>query len=210
MLHVSDTFTQQSATSNRTFASAASDTVDSDIVIVGAGVVGLGLACDLVASGAVGKPAAHAAAPITIVEASDLARLRSWTADRAAYLASHPSTSSSDTLDWENRVISLTADNLAWLRRIGVYPYLVEHRLRPVSAMRVWDGLSGALLDFDSADLEPGAASQISAMVEISNLQQAMLRFLEQGPVRMLSVSRTASSRRYSAWVQGRGGQCGG
>lgn len=182
VLHVSDTFTQQSATSNRTFASAASDTVDSDIVIVGAGVVGLGLACDLVASGAVGKPAAHAAAPITIVEASDLARLRSWTADRAAYLASHPSTSSSDTLDWENRVISLTADNLAWLRRIGVYPYLVEHRLRPVSAMRVWDGLSGALLDFDSADLEPGAASQISAMVEISNLQQAMLRFLEQGP----------------------------
>ena len=60
----------------------------------------------------------------------------------------------------------------------------VEHRLRPVNSMRVWDGLSGALLDFDSADLSDaaGSSSRISVMVEISNLQQAMLRFLEQGP----------------------------
>lgn len=53
--------------------------------------------------------------------------------------------------------------------------------------MRVWDGLSGALLDFDSADLADPASmststSQISVMVEISNLQQAMLHYLEQGP----------------------------
>lgn len=44
--------------------------------------------------------------------------------------------------------------------------------------MRVWDGLSGALLDFDS----PSDSSSISVMVEISNLQQAMLRYLEEGP----------------------------
>lgn len=168
---------------------AFSHNIDSDIVIVGAGVVGLGLACDLVASQAVSaQPGTH---PITLIEASDLSRLRSWSADRARHLSqsqasSSSSASSSDGLDWENRVISLTSQNLDWLKRIGVFPYLVEHRLRPVTSMRVWDGLSGALLDFDSADLSDsaGSSSQISFMVEISNLQQAMLQYLEHGPGR--------------------------
>ena len=165
---------------------------DSDIVIVGGGVVGLGLACDLVASQAVSPSSTPGNSPITLIEASDLTRLRSWSADRAKHLAqsqtsaaASPSSSASDDgLDWENRVISLTSENLNWLKRIGVYPYLVEHRLRPVNSMRVWDGLSGALLDFDAADLSDaaGSSSQISVMVEISNLQQAMLHFLEQGP----------------------------
>ncbi|KAJ1020135.1 hypothetical protein NDA16_004415 [Ustilago loliicola] len=160
---------------------------DSDIVIVGGGVVGLGLACDLVASQAVNPSTAPGFSPITLIEASDLSRLRNWTADRAKHLSQHQSSSSSssapstDNLDWENRVISLTSENLAWLKRIGVYPYLVEHRLRPIQSMRVWDGLSGALLDFDSSDLSSasGSTSQISVMVEISNLQQAMLQYLE-------------------------------
>ncbi|SPO32147.1 related to Ubiquinone biosynthesis protein COQ6 and COQ7 [Ustilago trichophora] len=166
---------------------------DSDIVIVGGGVVGLGLACDLVASQAISASPAPGTTPITLIEASDLTRLRSWTSDRAKHLAHSQASSSSsssssstsyDGLDWENRVISLTSENLNWLKRIGVYPYLVEHRLRPVNSMRVWDGLSGALLDFDSSDLSTTAnsSSQISVMVEISNLQQAMLHFLEQGP----------------------------
>ncbi|TKY87721.1 hypothetical protein EX895_003302 [Sporisorium graminicola] len=169
-------------------ASAATHDVESDIVIVGGGVVGLGLACDLVASQAIGLPAQPDTQPITLIEASDLSRLRSWAADRASHLAQSQASSlhssSAEGLDWEYRVISLTSENLDWLKRIGVYPYLVECRLRPVNSMRVWDGLSGALLDFDSADLSSaaGSSSQISAMVEISNLQQAMLRFLEQGP----------------------------
>uniref|UniRef100_V5GIF8 5-demethoxyubiquinone hydroxylase, mitochondrial n=1 Tax=Kalmanozyma brasiliensis (strain GHG001) TaxID=1365824 RepID=V5GIF8_KALBG len=143
---------------HRALATAAptspySHNIDSDIVVVGGGVVGLGLACDLVASG-------------------------------ASQAFSSATTSSADGLDWENRVISLTSENLNWLKRIGVYPYLVEHRLRPVNSMRVWDGLSGALLDFDSSDLSDaaGSSSQISVMVEISNLQQAMLQYLEHGP----------------------------
>ena len=147
-------------------------------------MVGLGLACDLVASHAIGPTSPSKVHPIALIEASDLSRLRTWTADRQRQRASSSSSPSADGLDWENRVISLTSENLDWLRRIGVYPYLVEHRLRSVNAMRVWDGLSGALLDFDSADLSDaaGSSSQISVMVEISNLQQAMLQFLEQGP----------------------------
>ncbi|SNX83639.1 related to Ubiquinone biosynthesis protein COQ6 and COQ7 [Melanopsichium pennsylvanicum] len=169
---------------------SSSDQVDSDIVIIGGGVVGLGLACDLVASHSVSS--SSDAQPITLIEASDLTRLRSWNSDRAAHLSSTNAASSSsstniisDGLDWENRVISLTSENLNWLKRIGVYPYLVEHRLRPITSMRVWDGLSGALLDFDSSDLaspNTSSSSQISVMVEISNLQQAMLSYLEHGP----------------------------
>lgn len=180
-----------STPSCRNLATAATPTatphsIASDIVIVGGGVVGLGLACDLVASEAITASTQPGVHPIALLEASDLSRLRSWTADRARHLsASHASSSASiDGLDWENRVISLTSENLDWLKRIGVYPYLVEHRLRPIASMRVWDGLSGALLDFDSAHLSDtaGSSSQISVMVEISNLQQAMLQFLEQGP----------------------------
>ncbi|SPO25187.1 related to Ubiquinone biosynthesis protein COQ6 and COQ7 [Ustilago trichophora] len=172
---------------------ATTNHTNSDIVIVGGGVVGLGLACDLVASKAISASSASGMTPITLIEASDLTRLRSWTADRAQHLAQNPassSASSSDGLDWENRVISLTSENLNWLKRIGVYPYLVEHRLRPVNSMRVWDGLSGALLDFDSSDLSDtlGSVSQISVMVEISNLQQAMLHFLEKGPGKHICI----------------------
>ncbi len=177
------------ALATATTATLAPSHVDSDLVIVGGGVVGLGLACDLVASQAVSASSVSNVAPIILIEASDLSRLRSWSADRAKHLSQQQASSSSasasvDVLDWENRVISLTSENLAWLKRIGVYPYLVEHRLRPVNSMRVWDGLSGALLDFDSADLSDaaGSSSQISVMVEISNLQQAMLQYLEIGP----------------------------
>lgn len=149
--------------------------------------MGLGLACDLIASQAIDPSATASMTPITLIEASDFTRLRSWAADRAQHLARIQTSSSpspADGLDWENRVISLTSENLDWLKRIGVYPYLVEHRLRAISCMRVWDGLSDALLEFDSTDLSDaaGTSSQISVMVEISNLQQAMLRFLEQGP----------------------------
>ncbi|PWN50226.1 FAD/NAD(P)-binding domain-containing protein [Violaceomyces palustris] len=72
-----------------------------------------------------------------------------------------------------------------WLEEIGVHQYLVQERLRPVEAMKVWDGLSGATIDFDAAQLmglgsgSSDPSAQISCMVEISNLQQAMLRFLE-------------------------------
>ncbi|KAJ1570857.1 hypothetical protein NDA11_004920 [Ustilago hordei] len=175
--------------------------IDSDIVIVGGGVVGLGLACDLVASKSFNPSSTPNFNPITLIEASDLSSLRTWADDRAKYLSSQQASSSSsfssssapplsDNLDWENRVISLTSENLNWLKRLGVYPYLVEHRLRSINSMRVWDGLSGALLDFDSSDFSssscssssPSSTSQISVMVEISNLQQAMLQFLEQGP----------------------------
>ncbi|KAJ1028192.1 hypothetical protein NDA13_003638 [Ustilago tritici] len=175
--------------------------IDSDIVIVGGGVVGLGLACDLVASQSFNPSSTPNFNPITLIEASDLSRLHTWADDRAKYLSSQQASSSSsfssssappstDNLHWENRVISLTSENLNWLKRLGVYPYLVEHRLRPINSMRVWDGLSGALLDFDSSDLSssscssssPSSTSQISVMVEISNLQQAMLQYLEQGP----------------------------
>ncbi|KAN0060088.1 putative ubiquinone biosynthesis monooxygenase [Thecaphora frezii] len=159
---------------------------DADIVVVGGGVVGLALACGL-AHSAIASSSRSSSPTVTLVEAADLTRSRAWAAEKQQHRAG-PS-SHSDNIDWENRVISLTAENMRWLQDIGVYDYLVHHRLRPIESMRVWDGLSGAVLDFDSAELRsamggsPGAP-QISVMVEISNLQQALLRYLEDGPGR--------------------------
>lgn len=55
--------------------------------------------------------------------------------------------------------------------------------------MRVWDGVTGAMIDFDVSELGLSAplnvsgqrdtTSRMSTMVELSNLQQAMLRFLD-------------------------------
>ena len=155
---------------------------DADIVIVGGGVVGLALACGLTSPASSSSSSSPSSPSITLIEASSLDRVRNWARDRTA--ARQSQDGQADGVDWENRVVSLTSENMQWLRDLGVYDYLVQERLRPIEAMRVWDGLSGALIDFDSADLRDASLPstsrpQISVMVEISNLQQAMLRFLE-------------------------------
>ncbi|KDN52477.1 ubiquinone biosynthesis hydrox [Tilletiaria anomala UBC 951] len=178
-----------------------------DVVVVGAGPIGLSVACGIVASTqkaavSIQKIRALSAYPsITIVEGGDLARLRNWAskAEERAY------SSNSDT-PWENRVISLTAENMEWLATIGVSPFLVQSRLWPVRDMRVWDGLSDATIEFHAdeafdvssapSSLSNGARATLSYMVEISNLQQAMLRYLEehgQGQVQVKDRTRVQS-----------------
>jgi len=75
------------------------------------------------------------------------------------------------------------------LSDIGVYEHLIPSRLRPVRSMKVWDGLSGAEINFDSeggSSIFPSSAATssyaeepLSTMVELNNLQQAMLSFLD-------------------------------
>lgn len=54
-------------------------------------------------------------------------------------------------------------------------PYLVHERIKPISSMHVTDGVSGAALDLG----QTGSLSPLSKMVELSNLQQGLLRFLD-------------------------------
>lgn len=90
-----------------------------DIVIVGAGPVGLSVACGIVAATRASQ--SEAAYPsLTVIEGGDLTRLRSWReqAEAAELKARAPTagTEAAAAIPWENRVISLTAENMGWLR----------------------------------------------------------------------------------------------
>lgn len=171
------------STSPITASQSTGPTEHSDAVIVGGGVVGLALACALSASPQLASSNSLTGSPLqlALLEASDLAPLRDWARrkEESYRLASQQPRGSrsagEDGIDWENRVVSLTTENWTWLTDIGVAGYLVHHRIKPVTSMHVTDGLSGAALDLGDST----SGNALSKMVELSNLQQAMLRFLE-------------------------------
>lgn len=137
----------------------------SDISIVGGGVVGLALASSLASD----PSFQSSGATLTVVEGSSLDKAREWA-------NSKQDGSQGPIDDWENRAIYLTEENRQWLDKIGVTPYLVSSRLGPVHSMLVTDGVSGATLNFDVPN---PTLNRMGTMVEISNLQQAMLRHIE-------------------------------
>ncbi|PWN87575.1 ubiquinone biosynthesis hydrox [Acaromyces ingoldii] len=158
---------------------------ESDVVVIGGGVVGLSLACSLISS----PSFATSGNSLTLIEASDLDRFRTWAETRQKGGAADEARPH-DGIDWENRVIYLTEENRAWLDDIGVSQYLETQRLGPVHSMHVTDGLTGAALDFDIEDGGRTAAeARLGTMVEISNLQQAMIRRLDDAAKQGLPVS---------------------
>ncbi|CAO1628139.1 unnamed protein product [Parajaminaea phylloscopi] len=151
--------------------------VDADAVILGGGVVGLSLAAALVESTRLAGRGGDPQRPLQVVllEASDISKLRGWaSAKEEAQRGSHHV----DGIHWENRVVSVTKENWDWLEDLGVTEYLVHERIKPVTFMHVTDGLSGAALDLGSS-AGNAVAPELSRMVELSNLQQALLRFIE-------------------------------
>ncbi|WFD34592.1 Putative ubiquinone biosynthesis monooxygenase [Malassezia cuniculi] len=134
-------------------STATTSESESDIVVIGGGVAGLAMLAGL--------------------DAMDLGRFRGWAAAKQA--ETKEPTDQHDGVAWENRVISLNNDNLAWLEEIGAASLLVHSRLRPVERIRVWDGLTDAAAEFGEDRTIP-----LSTMVEISNLQQALLRRVDQ------------------------------
>ncbi|WFD30522.1 Putative ubiquinone biosynthesis monooxygenase [Malassezia sp. CBS 17886] len=144
---------------------ALGDAEPRDIVIVGAGVVGMALLASLVTDRTLPP------LKVTMVDAMDMGRLRTWADEKRAGTA--PATETHDGVAWENRVISMNMDNLQWMKRIGAYEYLERHRMRPMERIRVWDGLTDAAVEFGGAH-----GTALSSMVEISNIQQALLRFV--------------------------------
>ncbi len=98
----------------RGLATASSAPPHKDIVLVGAGPVGLSVACGVLHSAKAQGDAASGYPSITVVEGGDLTRLRSW--GQAAEAAAAAAASEGKAVPWENRVISLNAENMAWLR----------------------------------------------------------------------------------------------
>ncbi|KAF9996096.1 putative ubiquinone biosynthesis monooxygenase [Entomortierella chlamydospora] len=116
------------------FHSTESSTPDQyDVVIVGGGIAGSALACAL----ATGK--ASGTQKVALVEAFDLSNHVNWSPRPDQY---------------SNRVSSLTPKSVAFLKKIGVWSELDLSRVAACEGMQVWDGVSGARITFDAANVD--------------------------------------------------------
>ncbi|KAF9093131.1 putative ubiquinone biosynthesis monooxygenase [Mortierella sp. GBA35] len=108
-------------------------TEEYDVVIVGGGIAGSALACAL----ASGK--ASSTLKIALIEAFDLSNHIKW--------APRPD-------QYSNRVSSLTPKSVAFLKKIGVWSEMDHSRVAACEGMQVWDGVSGARITFDAANVD--------------------------------------------------------
>ncbi|WVF73093.1 ubiquinone biosynthesis monooxygenase COQ6 [Kwoniella sp. CBS 6097] len=127
-----------------------------DIVIIGGSNAGLALACALLS-----QPTISKTTRILLLEGSSLDKTRSW----------------SGKGDWENRVSSLTAENVGWLESIGVWKHIEESRSCAVEEMVIWANPSPSstpTIHF------PPLGHPMARMTENMNLQRALLRRIEE------------------------------
>ncbi|KAF9143793.1 putative ubiquinone biosynthesis monooxygenase [Mortierella sp. GBA39] len=111
---------------------AAAATEEYDVVIVGGGIAGSALACALASN------KASSTLKIALIEAFDLSNHIKWSPRPDQY---------------SNRVSSLTPKSVAFLKKIGVWSELDSSRVAACEGMQVWDGVSGARITFDAADV---------------------------------------------------------
>ncbi len=119
---------------------------DYDVVVAGAGLVGLALAPALV----------HAGLTVALVDRSDV--------------ATPPLPGAGD--DWDARVYAISPGSVAFLRSLGAWQALPADRIAPVEAMRV-EGDAGALLHFSAYELGERALAWI---VEERTLRSGLVR----------------------------------
>ncbi|KAF9122730.1 putative ubiquinone biosynthesis monooxygenase [Mortierella sp. 14UC] len=115
-----------------TEAKTAATKEEYDVVIVGGGIAGSALACALASN------KASSTLKIALIEAFDLSNHIKWSPRPDQY---------------SNRVSSLTPKSVAFLKKIGVWSELDHSRVAACEGMQVWDGVSGARITFDAANI---------------------------------------------------------
>lgn len=98
-------------------------TIEADVVVVGAGLVGLSAA---VAFAKQGKS-------VALVDAKPMMR------EKAA--------------SWDARIYAISPESEAWLRRLGVWSFVDDSRVCPIDAMHLWHASEMLVLNANDANL---------------------------------------------------------
>ncbi|GAB1310808.1 Putative ubiquinone biosynthesis monooxygenase [Madurella fahalii] len=144
----------------RAYSTAAAQPDIYDVVCVGGGPAGLSLLTALRAN----PVTSHLR--IALVEAQDLAKVRSWKLPPDRF---------------SNRCSSLTPSSALFLDQIGAWTHLERSRVQEYQEMHVWDGVTGARIEFDWAPgSAPPSGTTIAYMNENLNLTSGLLKRLEE------------------------------
>ncbi|KAI6716874.1 hypothetical protein JHW43_000607 [Diplocarpon mali] len=127
-----------------------------DVVCVGGGPAGLSLLAALRSSPATSN------LKVALVEIQDLGKAR---------LFSLPPT------QFSNRCSSLTPSSVRFLDNIGAWSHIQRERVQAYQEMQVWDGVTGARIEFDWPSGKQG--NTIAYMNENLNLTSALLKRIE-------------------------------
>ncbi|KAK6227299.1 ubiquinone biosynthesis mono0xygenase COQ6 [Colletotrichum tabaci] len=129
-----------------------------DVVCVGGGPAGLSLLTALRSNPATSR------LRVALVEAQDLSKLRTWNLPSGQF---------------SNRCSSLTPTSAQYLNTIGAWRHIKRERIQDYNEMQVWDGVSGARIEFDwPAGTSTGKT--IAYMCENLNLTSGLLSRLEE------------------------------
>lgn len=103
---------------------------------------------------------------LALIEAQDLSKTKSWKLPPDRF---------------SNRCSSLTPSSAHFLDKIGAWNHLDRSRVQGYQEMQVWDGVTGARIEFDwDPASAPADGTTIAYMTENLNLTSGLLKRLEE------------------------------
>ena len=141
----------------------AANRLQTDIVIVGAGLVGLTAA---IALSRLGKR-------VVLTDAKPAAVLSpDWV---------------TDTTRWDTRIYALTNASIAWLTEIGVWQYLPAARVNPIAAMHLWSPTQAHGSPDIRLDAEEAHLPHMGCIIESQALMDACWQALKHTDVTIIT-----------------------